>query len=106
MKNKTKLSRVIRLKKNKKFHKKYIIIGTILFSDNSAEIIDIIKEEMIYSQKKLNKILSENDSKDYIILPEYTNCIISSKLSVIQRLVILKRMSYDIGWIDQFKMIL
>ncbi len=93
--------------KPENFEKKYIIIGEILFSDNGAEIINIIKEEIVYSRKRLNEVLDStvSNSYDYIILPDYIFSITSKTPYVLSRLNIIKKMAYDIGWIDVYRMI-
>lgn len=86
------------------FEKKYVIIGQIFFDNSGAEIVSILKEEMIYNEQNLNEALdfAENNSYDYIILPDYKLPFIAIKRGCSEKVNRIKTMAKNIGWSSNY----
>ena len=86
------------------FDKKYVIIGEIFFDDSGAEIVSILKEEMIYNEGNLNDFLdfAENNGYDYMILPDYKLPFMAIKRNCSDKVNRIKTMAKDIGWSSNY----
>ena len=82
------------------FEKKYVIVGEIFFNNQSADIVSIFKEEMVYTRENLTKIVdfAEDNGYDYIVLPDYKYPFMATSRKVLKNVERIKIMAKDIGW--------